>query len=129
MNRKKKEKSMLRQEGNVHVLDLFARVPSSVAAPTVSTPIEADAINQSSRRWKRAMKASHARLQQPNFLTAGVVRVEDRSKRAESVRPQLGGRWEKRRECDSVLSATNDENGDELNGETERWDSMTGAHK
>ena len=38
--------------------------------------------------------------------------------RAETVRPQLGERCEKRRECDSVLSATNDENGDELKGET-----------
>ena len=57
MNRKKKEKSMLRKEGNVYVLDLFL-----------------------SRRWKGAKKASHVRLQQPNFLTAGVVSVEDRSK-------------------------------------------------
>ena len=28
MNRKKKEKSVLRKEGNVHVLDLFVKVPS-----------------------------------------------------------------------------------------------------
>ena len=28
MNRKKTEKSMLRKEGNVYVLDLFVRVPS-----------------------------------------------------------------------------------------------------
>ena len=33
MKRKKKEKSMLRKEGNVYVLDLFVRVPSSVTAP------------------------------------------------------------------------------------------------
>ena len=46
MNRKKKEKSMLRKEGNVYVLDLFVRVPSSVAAPIVYTPMEVDAINQ-----------------------------------------------------------------------------------
>ena len=38
MNRKKKEKSMLREEGNVYVLDLFVRVPSSVAAPIVCMP-------------------------------------------------------------------------------------------
>ena len=38
MNRKKEEKSMLRKEGNVYVLDLFVRVPSSVAAPIVYTP-------------------------------------------------------------------------------------------
>ena len=46
MNRKKKE-------GNVYVLDLFVRVPSSVA-----TPIHGGRRNQSSRRWKRAKKAS-----------------------------------------------------------------------
>ena len=45
MNRKEKEKSMLRKEGNVYVLDLFVRVPS-MAAPIVFTPMEVDAINQ-----------------------------------------------------------------------------------
>ena len=43
MNRKNKEKSMLR--GNVYVLDLFVRVPSSVAASIVYMPMEVDAIN------------------------------------------------------------------------------------
>ena len=51
---------------------------------------------------------------------------EPRSKRAETVRPQLGKRCEKRRECDSVLTATNDENGDELNGETDDEDMEDG---
>ena len=46
MNSERKEKSMLRKEGNVYVLDLFVRVPSSVAAPIVYTPTEVDAINQ-----------------------------------------------------------------------------------
>lgn len=46
MNRKKKDKSMLRKEGNVYVLDLSVRVPSSVAAPIVYTPMKVDAINQ-----------------------------------------------------------------------------------
>ena len=46
MNRKKKEKSMLRKEENVYGLDLFLRVPSSLAAPIVYTPMEVDAINQ-----------------------------------------------------------------------------------
>ena len=46
MNRKKKEKSMLSKEGNLYVLDLFVRVPSSVAAPIVYTPMEVDAISQ-----------------------------------------------------------------------------------
>ena len=44
MNWKKKEKSMLRKEGNVYVLDLFVRVLSSLAAPIVCTPTEVDAI-------------------------------------------------------------------------------------
>ena len=46
MNRKKKEKSMLREEGNVCVLDLFVRVPPNVTAPVTYTPMEVDAINQ-----------------------------------------------------------------------------------
>ena len=47
MNRKKKEKSMLRKEGNVYVHDLFVRVPPSVAAaPMKYKPMEVDAINQ-----------------------------------------------------------------------------------
>ena len=46
MNRKKKEKSLLRKEGNVYVLDLFVRVPPSVTAPIVYTPTEVDAINE-----------------------------------------------------------------------------------
>ena len=46
MNRKKKLKSMLRKERNVYVLDLFVRVPSSVAVPVTYTPMEVDAINQ-----------------------------------------------------------------------------------
>ena len=50
------------------------------------------------------------------------VSVEDRSKRAETVRPQVNKRREKRRECDSALSATIVENGDELNGETDDED-------
>ena len=46
MNRKKKEKSMLRKEGNVYVLDMFVRVPPSVTAPVTYTPMEVDAISQ-----------------------------------------------------------------------------------
>ena len=36
INRKKKEKSMLRKEGDVFVLDLFVRVPPNVTAPVTS---------------------------------------------------------------------------------------------
>ena len=43
---RKKEKSMLRKEGDVYVLDLFVRVPPNVTAPVTYTPMEADAINQ-----------------------------------------------------------------------------------
>ena len=45
MNRKKKEQSMLRKEGNVYVLDLFVKVPPNVTAPVTYTPMEVDAIN------------------------------------------------------------------------------------
>ena len=48
--------------------------------------------------------------------------MEDRSKRVETVRPQLDEHCEKRRECDGVLNVTNDENRDELNGETDDED-------
>ena len=46
MNRWKKEKSMLRKEGNMHVLDLFVKVPPGAAAPIKYRPMEVDAINQ-----------------------------------------------------------------------------------
>ena len=48
-----------------------------------------------------------------------MVSVEDTSKRTETVRPQLGERCEKRRECDSTLSAKSDGNDIESNGETD----------
>ena len=54
--------------------------------------------------------------------------MEDRSKRTETARPQLNGRCEKQRKCDSVSRATNEENDVELNGETddEEEDGETG---
>ena len=48
--------------------------------------------------------------------------MEDRSKRTEIVRPQVDECCERQRESDSVLSATNDENDVELNGETDDED-------
>ena len=65
-------------------------------------------------------------MQQPTFLTAGGVSAEDRSKRTETVRPQVDERCEKQRECDRVLSATNDEDDVELNGETDDEDMEDG---
>ena len=61
-----------------------------------------------------------------HFLTAGRVSVEDMSKRTGAVRPQLDERCGKQGECDRVLSATNDESGDELNGETDDEDMEDG---
>ena len=116
MNRKKKEDSVLRKEGNVYVLDSFVIGPSGAAAPTKWKPMER----------KRAKEASHVRLQQPNFLTAGGVSVEHRSKQTETVRPQFGERCEKQSECDSVLGAKSDENDVELNGETDDEDTDDG---
>ena len=52
--------------------------------------------------------------------------MEGRSKRTETVRPQVSERCEEQPECDSALSATNDENGDELNGETDGEDTEDG---
>ena len=57
-------------------------------APIVHTPMEVDAV-------KRVGKASHVQLQQLNFLTAGIVSVEDRSERTETVRPPLNERCER----------------------------------
>ena len=52
--------------------------------------------------------------------------MEDRTKRTETVRPQLNERCEKRQEYDSALSAPNDENDVELNGETDDEDMEDG---
>ena len=46
MNRNKKEKSVLRKEGDVYVLDLFADVPAGATAPIKYKPMDVDAINQ-----------------------------------------------------------------------------------
>ena len=83
----------------MYVLDLFVRVPPSVTVPVTCTPMEVDAINQVANGREQA---SHVQLQQLNFLTAGKVSVEDRSKRTGAVRPQLDERCGKQRECDSV---------------------------
>ena len=72
------------------------------------------------------METTQVPMQLPTFLTAGGVSVEDRSKRTETVRPQVDERCEKQRECDRVLSATNDENDVELNGETDDEDMEDG---
>ena len=45
MNRKK-DKSMLRNEGKVYVLDLFVKVPSVATTSIKYKPMEIDAINQ-----------------------------------------------------------------------------------
>ena len=59
MNRKK-EKSMLRIEGNVHVLDFIVRVPPSVTAPDTYMPMQVDAINQvADGRGQRKRVAFH----------------------------------------------------------------------
>ena len=65
-------------------------------------------------------------MQSIKSQAAGGVSVEDRFKRTETVRPQLDERCEKRQGCDSVLSATNDENDEELNGETDDEDMEDG---
>ena len=60
-NRKKKEKSMLRKEGNVYALDLFVRVPPSVTAPVTYTPMEVDAINQVADGRQRGKRVTFSR--------------------------------------------------------------------
>ena len=46
MNRKKKEKLVLRKVKNVYVLDLCVKVPSSAVTPIKYKPMEVGAINQ-----------------------------------------------------------------------------------
>ena len=46
MNRKKKDKSVLRKQGNGYVLDLCVKVPSGATAPIQYKPMQVDAINQ-----------------------------------------------------------------------------------
>ena len=56
MNRKKKEKSVLRKDGNVYVLDLFMKVPAGTTAPLKYKPMEVDAMSQVAggrERWKQ----------------------------------------------------------------------------
>ena len=48
MNRKMKEKSMLKKEGNVYVLDLFVKVP-----PSATTPIRYEPMARGRERRKR----------------------------------------------------------------------------
>ena len=55
--------------------------------------------------------------------------MEDKSKRTETVRPQLDDRREKPRESDDALSDTEDENDVELNGETDDEEMEDGVHK
>ena len=71
MSRKKKEKSMLRKELHVYVLDLFVSTTQRDSASLVHA--HGSRCNQSSCRRQRVRETSHARLQQLNFLTAGGV--------------------------------------------------------
>ena len=77
---------MLRKGGHVYVLDFFVKVPSGATAPNKYRTKEAGDV------------------QQTNFLMAGGVSVEDRSKRAETVRPQHDEHCECQFVCDSALS-------------------------
>ena len=104
---RKKEKSMLRKEGNVYVLELFVRVPPSVAAPVTYTPKEVDAISQVADGRQRGKQVTF-HCNSSTFLPAGGVSVEDRSKRTETVRPQSTECCGKRQGCDSVFVACDD---------------------
>ena len=51
-NRRRKEKSVLRKEANVHVFDLFVKVPPSTAVPSKYKPVEVDAIKSQTEESK-----------------------------------------------------------------------------
>ena len=57
----RKEKSILRNEGNVSVLDLFVRVPPRLTAPVTFTPMEVDAINQVADGRQRGKRVTFSR--------------------------------------------------------------------
>ena len=124
MNRKK-DKSVLRKEGHVYLLDLFVKVPAGAAAPIKHKPMEVDAINQvaDGREQKEASDFLTAANQ---LLMAGGVSVEDGSKRTETVRPQHEEHFESQLVCDSAFNAKSVGDDIELNGETDDGDGGRG---
>ena len=84
MNRKKSA-----QKGRQRVRAWFVREGAIRCSRANQVQSHGSWRNQSSCRAKGAKEASYIRLQQTNFLTAGWVSVEDRSKRTETVRPQV----------------------------------------
>ena len=101
MNRKKKEKSENRIEGHVYVLDLFVKVPAGATAPVTRTPMEVDADNQVADGREPGRRVTFD-CNSPAFLTARGVSVEEKSKRAETVRPQHDEHCERRDSCATV---------------------------
>ena len=120
MNRKKKEKSIFRKEGNVYVLGLFVRVPAW-QRPSCTRPWR---LTQSIKSKESQEGESRSTATAQLFDGRSSERGKQVQASSQTVEPQLCERCENPRECDSVLSATNDRT-----WRTERWDSMTGAHK
>ena len=108
------EKSVSRKGGNVYVLGLFVKVPSSATAPIKYEPMEVDAINQVADAREPGKQVT-LDCSKPFFM-AGGVSVEVRSKRAETVRPLHDEHCECQFVCDSALSAKSEMNDTELNG-------------
>ena len=96
MNRRKKEKSMLRKEGNVYVLDVLVKVPSGVVPPTVYKP-------RGGRRNQPGYKRERTEERVRFDLMAGQVCVEGWSRRIETVSPQHDEHCGCQFECDSVF--------------------------
>ena len=67
MNRKKKEKSTFRTEGNEYVLDLFVRVPSSAAAPIKYKSVDVDAINHVADGRERGKRVTFSNCSKLTF--------------------------------------------------------------
>ena len=109
----------------MHVLDLFVKVPSVAVAPIKYKPMEVDAINQvADGREQRKKVTFHCSIF--FFLMTGGVSVEDRSKRAETVRPQHDEHCACHLACDSGLNAKPDADDLGLNGETDDEDMEDG---
>ena len=102
MNKKNKEKSVLRKEGNVYVLDMFVKVP-----------------RQSSTSLRKLMQSMlEMEERKGNALRSIAANRLMGGRRIERGR-QVQANCESQSECDSALSVKIDGNDLQLDGETD----------
>ena len=99
------------------MLDVFVKVPSSVATPVEYKPMEVDATNRVTDGREQGKRATFD-LSMPTFLVTGGVSVKD----SETASPQRDEHSGCQVECDSALGVKSDGHDIELNGETDNED-------